>query len=197
MTKRVTAGEFLAKLENDADFVARREEQNRAAEAKAEALRIDEAPLVTDLRAAGYDVTSVWDLVNSSSNYVGAIPILLSHLARSYSSPTREGIARALGIRDAIDEWPVLRGRYENEGDLRVRDGLAAALSAIANDSVIDSVIALIQDSANGPSRVLLLRALAKSKAPRARETLMALRSDPFLDKEAKFLLRTSKSTKK
>jgi HEAT repeat protein len=193
MTKRVTAVELLAQLEKDPDFVARREAQERAVKSQAEALRVEEAPLVGDLRAAGYDVASVWDLVNSSLSYVEAVPLLLSHLLRSYSSPIREGIARALGTRGAVAHWASLLDRYQSEEDLRVKDGLAAALAATADDSVIDSVIALVRDSGNGPSRLLLLRALAKSQAPKARETLVGLRGDPFFAKEAKFLLRTSK----
>jgi hypothetical protein len=193
MTKRVTAADLLAQLEKDPAFVARREEQDRAVKAKAEALQAEEAPLVADLRAAGYEVTSVWDLVNRSVSYEEAVPLLLSHLARPYSSPIREGIARALGTPGAISKWAVLLDRYESENDLRVKDGLAAALAAIADDSVLDSVIGLVRDSGNGPSRLLLLRALAKSRAPKAHETLMALRSDPFFEKEAKFLLRTSR----
>jgi hypothetical protein len=193
MTKRLTAAELLAQLEKDPDFVARREEQDRAVDAKAEVLRIEEAPLVADLRDAGYDVTSVWDLVNSSRNYTDATPLLLSHLARPYSTTIREGIARALGAPGAIDHWAGLLDRYKSEDDLRVKDGLGAALAAIADDSVIDSVLAQVRDSTNGPTRLLLLRAFAKSRAPKARETLVALRSDPFFGKEAKFLLRTSK----
>jgi len=193
MTKRVTAAELLAQLEKDPDFVARREERDRAVEARAEALRVEEAPLVADLRAAGYDVTSVWDLVNSSLSYIDDVPLLLSHFVRPYSSSIRDGIARALGTPGAIEYWALLLNRYKSEEDFRVKDGLAAALAAIADDSVIDSVIALVRNSANGPSRLLLLRALAKSRVPEARETLVALRSDPFFEKEAKFLLRTSK----
>lgn len=193
MTKRVTAAELLAQLQSDPDFVARREEQDRAIEAKAAELQIEEMPLIADLRAAGYDVTSVWDLVNSSRNYAEAIPLLLSHLARSYSSSIREGIARALGAASVIDHWAELLDRYKSEDDPRVKDGLAAALAAIADDSEIDSVLALVRDPTNGPSRLLLLRALARSRTLEARETLLALRSEPFFEKEATFLLRTSK----
>ena len=191
MTKRVTAADLLAQLEKDPDFAARREKQDRVVKARAEALQQEEAPLVADLRAVGFDVASVWDLANSSRDYGEAVPLLLSHLARPYSSSIREGIARALGTPAAMSEWPVLISRDESENDLRVKDGLAATLSAIANDSVLDSVITLVRDSANGPSRLMLLRALAKSRAPKARETLMALREDAFFEKEAKFLLRT------
>jgi hypothetical protein len=193
MTKHVTAAELLAQLEKDPAFVARRNDQERRRQANAEALRAEESPLISELEAAGYEVGSVWDLANSESDYRDLVPLLLSHLARPYASAIREGIARALGIPGAIGQWAILRDRYEAETDPRVKDGLAAALSAVADDSVIASVIGLARDPNNGASRVLLLRALAKSRAAEAREALMSSRNDPLLAQEASFLLRTSK----
>jgi hypothetical protein len=43
-----------------------------------------ETPVVADLRAAGINVESVWDLVNDKDTYAPALPILLNHLQRSY-----------------------------------------------------------------------------------------------------------------
>jgi hypothetical protein len=193
MTKRVTAAELLAQLKRDPDFGLREQRQDREVKEKASSLQLEEQPLLEDLRLAGFAVTSVWDLVNSDGDYRDAIPVLLSHLARSYSSPIREGIARALGTPAAVMVWDAVRASYLCEQDARVKDGLAAALAAIADDSVLESTIALVHDPANGPSRLLLLGALAKSKAPRAREALSALRRDPFFGKEARVLLRKSR----
>ena len=122
-----------------------------------------------------------------------AVPFLLSHLAQPYSSPIREGIARALGAPAALREWTVLVTRYELERDARVKDGIAAALSAIADDTVINSLIALVLAPANGPSRLLLLRALAKSRDPKARDAMLKLRGDPLFEDELKALSRHSK----
>jgi hypothetical protein len=54
-------------------------------------------------------------------------------------------------------------------------------------------LIALVNDSHHGPSRVLLLSALGRSSLPSAREVLAALASDPQLAREAEVLLRRSK----
>ena len=83
--------------------------------------------------------------------------------------------------------------RYELERDARVKDGIAAALSAIADDTVINSLIALVLAPANGPSRLLLLRALAKSRDPKARDAMLKLRGDPLFEDELKALSRHSK----
>ena len=41
-----------------------------------------EAPLVDELRVAGFQVETAWDLVNTSDPYPDALPILLEHVPR-------------------------------------------------------------------------------------------------------------------
>ncbi len=139
-------------------------------------LRAEEEPILADLRAIGCEVKSVWDLVNTSGPYPGAIPILLKHLTQAYSDRTKEGIARALAVPDARDAWPLLAAEYrkapmgeENGIRLGAKSGLAAALSATATDDVIAQLASLAKDKANGDSRLLLLNALRKSKTAAAK----------------------------
>lgn len=61
---------------------------------------------------------------------------------------------------------------------------------------LIGDVIALARDKREGPSRVLLLRALLRSKDPRARAALLDLRDDPDLTKEIEVILRRLNRTK-
>jgi hypothetical protein len=63
------------------------------------------------------------------------------------------------------------------------------AIAAAATDEVIGDVIVLARDSAHGESRLLLLRALARSRDPRARAALEEFAEDPELSKEAGRLL--------
>ena len=192
MTKKrkTSAAELMAKLNADPEFVARRardEEERRAREA--EYLRA-EAPLVDDLRAAGFQVQSAWDLVNTPNPYPTAVPILLAHLVRPYPAPVREGIARALAVPEAkATGWDVLTRLYREEQELRPKDGLAAAIAAAADDDVSGDVIALARDTRHGSSRLLLLSALDRSSDPRARAALMDLRADPDLAKEIRVIL--------
>lgn len=76
------------------------------------------------------------------------------------------------------------------ESDHGVRDGLAAALNAIASDEVSDEVAGLVRDPGNGSSRVLLVGALARSKRATTRSQLLRLLEDPGLQKEVRVLLR-------
>jgi hypothetical protein len=79
---RVTAGELLARLEADPEFVARREERRRVRAQTRAAFREAERPLVMALHATGVNVDTAWDLVDTSHPYPDALPILVEHLGR-------------------------------------------------------------------------------------------------------------------
>ena len=191
--KRITAAELMAQLNADPDFVARRARREEELQKRVAEYRVAEAPLVADLRAAGYQVQSAWDLVNTPGSYPTAVPILLAHLPRPYPPAVREGIARALAVREASCGWEVLTRLYRDEQEGRAKDGLAVAIAAAANDELIGDVIVLARDRSQGPSRVLLLGALKRSKDPRARAALIDLAADPDLTKEIQFMLRSPK----
>ena len=188
--KRVTAKELMDRLEADPEWVARRKRKEHERQRREVGYRRAEAPLVDELRSAGYDVESAWDLVNTPGTYPPAIPILLAHLPRPYPGPVREGIARALAVPEAKVGWSVLTRMYRDEQDRHAKSGLAVAIAGAADDEVIDDVIALAQDARIGGSRILLLGALERSASRRARAALMELGTDPDLMKEIPVILR-------
>lgn len=191
MKKRITAEELMAKLNADPEFVARRTREDAEMQRLEDEDRRVEAPLVAELRAAGFEVESAWDLVNTPGSYPKAIPILLAHLARPYPAAVREGIARALAVPETkAAGWAVLRRSYRKEQEEQPKDGLAVAIAAAADEDVIGDVIALARDVRNGPSRLLLLGALERSKDPRARAALMSLGTDQELAEEIQVILR-------
>jgi hypothetical protein len=159
--------------------------------------RVAEAPLVEELRAAGFNVESAWDFVKTPGSYPKAVPILLAHLTRPYPPAIREGIARALCVRDAIVGWELLTRLYRAEENKYVKDGLAVAISGAANDDVIGDVIALAQDATLSSGRTLLLSALERSKDPRALSALMSLGTDPMLAAEIQDILKRRLKRKK
>jgi len=153
-------------------------------------LRADEVPLVKALADVGFSVVSVWDLVNSPGPYKEAIPVLLEHLDRPYLDRTREGIARSLAVPDARYAWSRLVELYRKEPVVKVdgkrsdtKSGLAVALAAIATDATLEELISLAKDKSHGSSRLLLLRALRRSKQATAKRTIEELASDPELAK--------------
>lgn len=195
--KPVSAVELMARLNSDSEFVAKRAQEEAERQGRAAEWRHAEAPLVEELRAAGFAVDSAWDFVNKSAPYADALPILVDHLQRSYPSRVREGIARALAVPQSKFAWNVLTRLYRDEGEKDAKDGLAVAISVVADDEVIDEVLALVRDVRHGPSRVLLLSALERSEDPRARAALMELGTDPELKKEIQVILRRLKKRKR
>jgi hypothetical protein len=175
--------------EYDAMMELRRTKEEERQKCVAE-WRQAETPLVSELGEAGFVVRSVWDLVNTSRPYPQAVPILLKHLQRPYPPTVREGIARALAVPDAKLGRPLLLSLYREEQEPRAKDGLAVAIAATTDESVVADVISLARDVQNGPSRLLLLRALERSTDPRTRIALKELESDPELTKEVRVILR-------
>jgi hypothetical protein len=187
--KQITAAELLARLNADPEWVAARAKEEEERQKRVEEYRRAEMPLTNELKAAGFDVNSAWDLMNKSAPYAAALPILLKHLPRDYPPRVREGIARALAVPDAKFAWSTLVALYRNDKVEDAKDGMAVAIAAISDDSLIGDVISLARDRSLGSSRVLLLSALERSRKPETREVLAELESDPDLHVEARNIL--------
>lgn len=196
----MTLAEHDAQMKADGTYdamIERKRVQEEERQKREADWRRAETPLVEELRAAGYAVESAWDLVNTTASYPTALPILLAHLPRPYPGPVREGIARALAVPEAKLGWEVLLRLYREEYETRPKDGLAVAIAAASADEVIGDVIALVRDTRQGPSRLLLLNALARSTDPRALATLMEMGADPDLEKEIPVILRRLEKLKR
>ena len=145
----IGADDLMAELRGNPEWVA----QNAAREADRAALeqrfRAEEEPIIADLAKAGFTVGSVWDFVNTNDTYEAAFPVLLDHLKRPYHQRIREGIIRALTVKEArglaggaiLDE---LRGETDGEN----RWALANALTVIADKDQAAGIAALLNDPA-------------------------------------------------
>jgi len=196
-SKPTTAAELMAELEADPTWVADRDVREAARQEQMAELRRAQAPLLAELAAVGYCVQSVWDLVNTATPYPGALPLLLDHLQRAYPIPVREGIARALAVRDANFGWGVLLHLFRIEVEERVKHGIAVALAATADDSNIGDLIGLVSDPRHGTSRVLLLEPIARSREPEAQAAFASFSKDPVLVKEIGFIERRRQRRKR
>ncbi len=192
MTKKrqpITAAELMAKLQNDPEFLAQQSERERIRKERTAARCAEEKPLLEELRELGFTLETVWDLVNTATPYPEAIPVLLKHLQMPYQDRIREGIARALAVPDAKEGWDTLIAEYRKISDPNehgAKDGLAVAISAVSDDTLIDDLLRIIKDRSHGKSRILLLGGVKKSKLPEAKHALKELENDPDLEKEIK-----------
>jgi hypothetical protein len=186
--KPITAAELMRQLEADPGWIAHRDERERLQHQAQARLERDARPLIAALQDVGVNVESVWDLVNSSEPYPVAIPVLVQHLDRPYEARNREGIARALAVRDAKKlAWDKVLNIIETqwaELPKDLRDGLMIALSGMAGPDDAPKLIELISDRRLGPSRIFLVSVLVRSRRPDAREALLRLKDDPDLRTE-------------
>jgi len=200
--EKITANDFV-QLKLTDDEKARLREINKMREQGRQAsvarIRVEEAPLVAELQAAGLEIQSVGDLINMRERYGTAIPVLLKHLRMPYSDVVREGIARSLAVAEPEVQkaWPTLIEEYrkapmgrgiKGPGDtkefrLGAKDGLACVLSVVVTDETLPELIALAKDRTQGESRVLLLSALKqrRNKNPLAKQAIDELMSDSEL----------------
>lgn len=185
-----TAAEAMAEFERDPLFTAQRHRLEKELREGVESDARTEAPVLEALRSAGVSVSSIWDLVGAAKVDSRSLPVLLEHLQRAYPSALREGLARALAVPEARFAWPTLATMFGEEQDRRVKDGLAVALAAIADDTRYQELMTMVRDARHGESRVLLLLVLEGSVRPEVRELLLELEGDPQLRKQVRRMLR-------
>ena len=196
LTGPLTAEQLIAELAADPEIQRRRAVFEAKAKVDHEAYSRAERPVVEALQASGFDVESVWDLVNTKEPYIGALPILLAHLQRDYPAKVREAIARAMAVPDSRFAWQTLLSLFKRDFDREpngVKMAVGLALSAAADDSVMSDVIALVSDPRHGQNRIVLIAALKRSRTANARAALEAARNDAELQAEVSRLLDTPK----
>jgi len=189
ITNNMTVDEVMRQLEADPEYSRRKAERERELQEREAQSRAAQKLLLEDLAEAGVNVTSVWDLVNTSSPYPSALPVLLDHLQRPYPDGVREGIARALAVRATRPiGWQTLMDEFRKTdvSNKRVKDGLAVALAGASDETVLADLISLAKDKSHGSSRVLLLLGIKRSKEPEAKQAIVELAKDPQLAKEIK-----------
>lgn len=182
----------MAQLAKDPEFQRRKQVRDAERQTRAVELAKAEEPIVADLHAAGVEVTSVWDLVNTSIPYPAALPVLLDHLQRGgYPDRVLESLGRALAVTPMNSSWPVLRGLYLRARGRGEEEGIAVALAASATADQLDGLIDLLGEDARGDTRILFLRPIKRLGGPRGRTVLESLTADPMFGKEARALLTT------
>lgn len=162
-----------------------------AREERARMLAEAEAPIVRDLRAAGFRVDSVWDVVNSSEPYFEALPVLMDHLERGgYPDRVMESLGRALAVKPSVVYWDRLKARYLDPRGSGEEEGAAIALAAAATKRQLPDLIGFVEDEQRGDVRIYFLRPIKRLGGEEGLQLLERLRDDPVLGREATALLR-------
>ncbi|MGB2758229.1 MAG: hypothetical protein WBD02_11285 [Acidimicrobiia bacterium] len=190
----MTAAELMALLEADPEWVRARDQREAELQARVALLSAAEQPIVADIRAAGYGIESVWDLVNTSVPYPDALPVLLRHLQKGgYPDRVMESMARAIAVGPAVKWWDELRDLYLRARGRGEEQGLAVALAACATSQQLDEMIALVRNESLGPYRCIFFEKIKRFGGDRGVEILESFRGDALLGKEATHLLKTKR----
>jgi hypothetical protein len=178
-------------LRNDPEYRAKVEAVEAERQERARVLREAEQPIVADLRAAGVQVDSVWDLVNTSEPYPAALPVLIDHMERGgYPERVVESLGRALAVKPSVAFWERLKARWLDARDPGEEDGAAVALAACATNAQLDDLIEFLSVEKRGQSRIYLIRPILQVGGDRGREVVEGLRKDLVLGDESSALLK-------
>jgi|SRR5687768_7554099 len=135
----MTAAEHKALLSKDPTYLAMRAKQEAELAAFVGTFADEEALIAGDAAAVGYRISSVWDFVNNlphpvlkfpfTGPYERAYPLLVRHLDMKHHPRVREGIIRALTVRDGGESvWKALLQQLHQEPDPAMKWVLANAL---------------------------------------------------------------------
>jgi HEAT repeat protein len=133
---------------------------------------------------AGISVKSVFDLVNSKAAYPQAVPVLLECLPGIREKWIKEGVVRALSVKEArgkadaalVREFKAIAPDDREHQSLKWAIG--NALSTVATDNVANDLYELAQDKGHGKAREMVVVALGNLSDPGAVEVLMNLLDD-------------------
>jgi len=152
--------------------------------------------LINELKKAGIVITSIWDLVNTKKEYPEAIDILLKYLPLAKHEKNKEGIVRALTVKEAKGKASsLLIKEYENTPKKKdnLRWVIGNAIATVMTSQDIDWLISTVTDKTNGGSRRQLVKALRTVKSQQAIDVLNGLLDDQEMKSTALEVLKKIK----
>ncbi|TRW23601.1 HEAT repeat domain-containing protein [Flavobacterium zepuense] len=163
-------------------------------------MNIEIEKIKSQLNAVGIVITDIYDLVNSKKAYPDAIPILVGLLEDGIEDEnTKEGVIRALAVKDAIGiATPVLIREYSKLSLEKVllRWAIGNSVYVTMTKGCLDEVIRIVTDKTNGISRQMFVAALGKIKTEETESILISLLDDDEVAPHALEALGRLKSLK-
>jgi hypothetical protein len=140
-----------------------------------ESLDLEEQPIVDDLYAAGYKLESVWNFVNTNRLYLGALPVLLKHVQLPYHERIKEGIVRALRVKEfrhteaskiVLDEFKKLDNPLKTMADVinSIAYVYLDTIQCLADKSIRADLEAMAEDPKYALVKPDLEKAIRKAK---------------------------------
>ena len=144
-----------------------------------------ERQLLVDLRLAGAEVGTVWELAATDWYPIPVLRVLIDHLARAEDPYIIRGIAQALKVRCGgrrayvalVAKLTALRRRGDLD-DRNLAEVLGHAVARHAERWDLEELLEYVRDPAFGAARIPLLNRVASWKQPSVIPDIMALISD-------------------
>jgi HEAT repeat protein len=172
---------FLELLRKPIKSKEEMEEEERARVLFVGELHQEIRELSEELKDAGTKYTDPWDLVNTPESYPEAIDILIKHLPRQYHKRNKEGIVRALTVKEAKgkanDALIAEYNRVSKEND-SLRWAIGNAIWFIVTKNDLKSIFKIVENKENGESRSRFIQALGKIKSEESEAVLIKLLND-------------------
>lgn len=188
----LTAADLMAELAKDPEYQQKIREKEQQRKNLAKLLEEDESGLVAECNAVGVRIESVWDLVNTTSSYTAAIPILLKHLEKEHHLRTQEGIIRALTTPESQGNAGIFIRMFliesDSESQMKWLIGAAIAESAVGSDA--NKIIELANDESHGKGREFLPLGLMHAAKDKALLALNSWKNDPVLGENSLKLIK-------
>ena len=129
----------------------------------------DSEKVNNSLLEVGIEVDSVYDLVNTSMSYPEAIHPLIEHLKNIQDVNIKEGIIRALTVKEAkgIANNPLFE-EYNKTNEIAnsgIRWVIGNAFTVIIGAEDVDRILKIVSNKDNGMSRQMFVMALSKIKS--------------------------------
>jgi HEAT repeat protein len=148
--------------------------------------------VVAQLRQAGLDVSSVWDLVHTADDYTDAAPVLATMLSRTADCEVKEGIVRALSLKafraaafeafvSALEE--LFDDATPQADTLKWAIGNALSVQATRDDG--ETLTTLLRRQEAGGARQMIALAIGRIKYRAAASVLVRLLQDPQVAAQA------------
>lgn len=92
-------------------------------------LRKETEKLLEEIKSKGLIITTIWDLVNTKKSYTEAIDPLTKHLLLPYHHRNKEGIIRALGVKESgVATLRALLVQYPNCSNKYISDAIILSI---------------------------------------------------------------------
>ncbi len=134
-----------------------------------------------ELGKVGVQIEDIFDLVNTKEPYPKAIPVLLNLLSEVSHDGVKEGIIRALAVKEAKGvAGKVLIKEYKKtpKDKSLLLWAIGNTMEVVISDDDIEDVLEIVADKENGISRQMFTVALGKVKSDRVEQALISLLDD-------------------